>query len=414
MFYSNQFGFRKNYSTELLLTLIHDNIINAVENKSIAMGVFLDLSKAFDMVNHSILLSKMEKYGIRGLVLDWFKSYLSGRKQCVKIKDTVSPLANMEVGVPQGSILGPLLFLIYINDIGSVSSRIDTFLFADDTNLFSFNSNPNSLLELFNQELPKLHHWFNVNKLLLNIKKSSYILFSPHHNLSHLDLNQLTINSIILPQSSQIKFLGVIFDNKLTFKAHINYISTKISKNLGILFKIRRYLNLNTRIKLYYALIYPFLLYGICIWGSVYKTRLDILFKLQKRCIRFIFNLSYIAHTTNFFKDYNILTVYQLYIFRILTLAYKFFVNALPTNFQNFFSLCTRPYARRRAHLLNIQPSRTNLKRYSPSCLGPHLWNSLPTDIKMLPYLSLFVNSSRSYLINNCITEINTLEGVYY
>ena len=176
----NQFGFQKNISTSVALIQITEKIKEAIDNRKYGCGLFIDLRKAFDIVNHAILLTKMEHYGIRGTALEWFKSYLNNRKQYVYINGETSQLKDITCGVPQGSVLGPLLFLIYINDLPNISEVLQLFLFADDTNIYYEAELPEKLELVINKELKKLQTWLVVNRLSLNIDKTNFIVFHPY------------------------------------------------------------------------------------------------------------------------------------------------------------------------------------------------------------------------------------------
>ena len=175
--FQSQYGFRKKHSTNLATIELMTKILQAKENGEYTVGVFLDLAKAFDTVNHEILLRKLENYGIRGIVLEWFTNYLTNRKQIVKYKFEKSERLTIKCGVPQGSVLGPLLFLIYMNDISRCSEILSVILFADDTNLFYSHKNIDTLNKTVNQELKKIARWLCANKLSLNIKKTHFIIF---------------------------------------------------------------------------------------------------------------------------------------------------------------------------------------------------------------------------------------------
>ena len=211
----NQYGFRKNHSTSYALIQLYDKLSNAIDQGKVTLGLFIDLSKAFDTVNHDILLAKLEFYGVRGAALQWFKSYLSGRSQFVQYNGYKSSLKYVECGVPQGSILGPLLFLIYINDLCNVSKALDFILFADDTNIFFSHKDPIVLMELVNTELQKLSCWFQANKLSINVKKSNYIIFKTSQNRQKLNLD-FSINDTKIDRITETMFLGVIIDECLT------------------------------------------------------------------------------------------------------------------------------------------------------------------------------------------------------
>ena len=268
----HQYGFRKNRSTTMALHVLIDKLHKAIENKYLTIGIFLDLSKAFDTVNHKILLQKLEYYGIRGNALLWFTNYLSNRQQYVFHDKINSKMKYIECGVPQGSILGPLLFLIYINDLINVSKSLYTVLFADDTNMFYSDKNPDKIMETINNELAKIDIWFKVNKLSLNTSKTHYILFGNIKKAkqnAYRDLN-ININGTCIQSTDKTKFLGVYIDQGLTWEAHINYTCNKISKITGVLLRARNKLYTDAMITLYNTLALPYFSYGITLWGMTY------------------------------------------------------------------------------------------------------------------------------------------------
>uniref|UniRef100_A0A8C6T7P7 Reverse transcriptase domain-containing protein n=1 Tax=Neogobius melanostomus TaxID=47308 RepID=A0A8C6T7P7_9GOBI len=222
----NQFGFRNNHSTSHALFDIIEEITNAVDNKKYAIGLFIDLSKAFDTINYDILINKLEHYGIRGVALQWVTSYLKNRKQCVKIGDYQSSCQEIVCGLPQGSILGPKLFNMYINDICKTSQVLKFILFADDTNIFASGDDLQQLCRIVNLELKSVNKWFKQNKLSLNLSKSKMMIFG---NCNSNAQEAIQIEGVVIERVHEIKFLGVIIDDRITWKAHIKYISTKIS-----------------------------------------------------------------------------------------------------------------------------------------------------------------------------------------
>ena len=221
--------------------------------------MFLDFSKAFDTVDHAILLSKLNHYGIRCPALTWFQSYWSGRQQFVTYNGVQSSMKVVKCGVPQGSILGPILFLMYINDLANICRNTLPFLFADDTNLFISGSNLHQIEEMLNQELQEISHWLKDIELSLNIKKTHYMLFTNKKSTKpciSVDIDGHSIDAI-----EYTRFLGIYIDNKLNWKKHIAYISGKVSSGIGIILKARKILNSDAMKTLYYSFIYPFFTY---------------------------------------------------------------------------------------------------------------------------------------------------------
>ena len=241
----NQYGFWKKRSTNLATMELITKISKVIDDKEYTMGVFLDLSKAFDTVNHNILLHKLKHLGTRGVVLEWFKNYLSNRKQIVKYKLTVSNSLTMKCGVPQGSVLRPLLFSIYVNDITKCSQILFFISFADDTYLFLSHKDVRTLYKIMNQELKQVSLWITANKLSLNVNKTQFMIFkTKKKKLSHKEeifSNKQTINQ------------------ELSWKYHVNHVAMKVAKTTGIMAKARHYLSLKALLTLYNAMIYPYL-----------------------------------------------------------------------------------------------------------------------------------------------------------
>ena len=204
-----------------------NKILGATENKKLSIGIILDLSKAFDTVNHDIIIRKLDQYGIRGIALDWFKIYLCNRKQFVCYNTTISMDQYISCDVPQGSVLGPLLFLIDINDICNTSEIISFCLFADDTSLLYDHNDMNTGIQILNTELVKITAWLSSNKLSVNLLKTNYIIFSSG-NREVSQAVPLVLNGIILQQVSSTNFLGMNIDSHLSWSNHVNNLATKI------------------------------------------------------------------------------------------------------------------------------------------------------------------------------------------
>ena len=239
-------------------------IKKTIDDGMFGIGVFKDLQKAFDTVNHSILLKKLEHYGIRRVALDWFSSYLSERKQYVLINGHSSEKLAISCGVPQGSVLGPLLFLIYISDLPNVSRYLSFFLFADDTNIYFKHCDLIQLQKIMNQELKKVRKWLDANRLSLNIDKTNLVVFhSPQIKLVEPVIIRFGKKKI--KRESCVKFLGIMLDANLIWKYHIAELSKKLSRSIGIFYKIRHFVPLEILKSLYYSLFYSFVSYGIAV-----------------------------------------------------------------------------------------------------------------------------------------------------
>ena len=323
LLYKYQFGFRYQHSTYMAMMILLDNITTALDNGDYAIGVFLDFQKAFDTVNHHILLEKLFNYGIRGVAHDWIRSYLNNRKQYVEYQNTSSEQKLIRCGVPQGSILGPLLFLIYINDLANTSELFLSILFADDSNLICTGPNLNKLIHQINTEMVKICDWLNSNKLSLHVGKTNYMIFAPKGKSIVTDID-IVINNTPIKRIDQVKFLGIIIDDKLTWSAHTRYIKGKIAKGFGILLKARKVFNKDTLVTLYYSMIYPYLSYCIHIWGSAYYCHLKDLTIMQKRIVRVVSGVPPLSHTESLFTDLKILPIRGIYVNAIGIFMFKF------------------------------------------------------------------------------------------
>ena len=240
--YKLQFGFRKKHSTNHALIDITENIRKALDNGKFACGIFIDLQKAFDTVNHNILINKLNHYGIRGVANNWYKSYLTNRSQYVSIQGHNSEIEQINHGVPQGSVLGPLLFLLYINDLHAAIKYSTVYHFADDTNLLNINSSPKQLQKHLNIDLKPLYKWLLANKISLNCAKTEVIFFhKPGHPIKDYKFN-IKINGHKIYPSEFIKYLGIYLDTTLSGKHHCELLSIKLKRANGMLSKIRHYI----------------------------------------------------------------------------------------------------------------------------------------------------------------------------
>lgn len=281
--YNNQFGFRKNHCTEHALIKLVDTITEALDNNKVVCSVFIDLKKAFDTIDNNILIQKLYNYGIRGNCLNLIKSYLTNRYQYVSIANLNSNLASISLGVPQGSILGPILFILYINDIHNASIISNPILFADDTTSTYVANNVAALNTTINEDLEKLYNWLNTNKLSLNITKTNYILFRKSRFKQHDPIFNIQLNQQPIISAKSVCILGVTLDQNLSFKTHLDNIRKKLSSSLYILIKIRDKISKNLALQLYHSLFETHLNYCVSIWGSSCNAYLHPIQILQNK-----------------------------------------------------------------------------------------------------------------------------------
>ena len=264
LLFDSQYGFRKHHSTQLVAWELTDRIRHEIEQKKVPFAVFLDLSKAFDTLNHDFFLTKLKYYGIKDTPLDWFRSSLMQRLQYVEFDGTVSSTQEIETGIPQGSILGPLRFIIYMNDINKVSANLKFILYADDTTitrtLCSFThggkDDINLVMALINLELYKISDWLAVNKLSLNVQKTKFMIF--HNNQTVISVNKIP-NLIIcetnIERVTMFNFLGITINECINWRAHTSKIANKISRTLGVMNRLKRYLPISVMKLMYDSLI---------------------------------------------------------------------------------------------------------------------------------------------------------------
>ena len=304
--YDNQFGFRKKHSTNHALISITEDVRNALDNHKISCGIFIDLQKAFDTVDHHILLSKLEHYGIRGVANDWFRSYLTNRRQFVEINGVNSDELVLPYGVPQGSVLGPLLFLIYINDLHKSIKYSRVRHFADDTNLIISNNSPKQLQKQLNADLKNLCNWLKANKISLNASKSELLIFRHPSKKINYDF-KIKIDGKKLIPSTFVKYLGVLIDPHLNWSFHANALSVKLSRAIGLLTKIRHYVSSDVLRNIYHGIFSSLLTYGCQVWGQVRNKYICRLERLQNNAIKVINFANFRESSLPFYKESNIL-----------------------------------------------------------------------------------------------------------
>ena len=303
------------------------------------------------------------------------KSYLTNRLQCVQYNEQRSSLKSVKLGVPQGSILGPLLFLFYITDLPNISKKIKLMLYADDTAIFFESKQINELQQIIEEATPHICLWLQMNKLSLNTDKTVFQLYT---NTAAENSLTVRLNNVEIKNENIVKYLGMYLDSNMNWSSHIDHLSVTLSRNIGIISRSRYFLNKQSLLLLYNALVLPYISYCCCVWGFTYVSYLNKIEILQKKVVRIIDNQPRYAHAAPIFKDLKILKVSDIAKLQITTIMHKTFRNELPNDINALFTLATAPsiLTRNRRHF--SEPFSTKLYRTRlPTWVGPRLWNSL-------------------------------------
>ena len=389
------------------------------------MAIFCDLRKAFDTVDHVILISKLQRMGVRGVELQWFKNYLADRKQIVHVNGSNSLLLNISLGVPQGSILGPLLFLIYINDL-PLCSHLLALLFADDTTLIMSDPDLDSLIAKVNVEFKKVSDFFRSHKMALHPDKTKFILFTNSNEARSKNIeillnfnNDNCVPSLDLIKHLErvtsestvpaIKFLGIYIDPHLNFKFHINMLNSKVSKSMYFLRAVKNVLTQPALKSVYYALVHSYFIYGIQIWSCTSPSNINSLVLKQKMAIRTICGAKYNSHTEPLFKNSNILPFKMLVDYFNIQFLHRYTINLLPKSFQGMWVKNSERLQNENEPRMNLRNNEdffipntrlTSTDKFPLSNL-PMLWHNFPDNsIKAISSPNVFNTTLKQFYIN--------------
>lgn len=401
--HKNQNGFRKNHSTTLAIYNYVKTIFEEINNKKYAVGLLLDMSKAYDRVSYEILLDKLYQSGIRGITHLWFKSYLNNRVQYVEIENT-----NLETGeishthsdrvqvsgsIPQGSVLGCILFLIYINNLPNILDD-HTVLFADDVSVLIPCSNITELEDKLNSTLERIVTWLKSHNLELNLKKTKIIQFKPYQK-SALPIAYHYKNTEIQSVPSAT-LLGIDLDTHLNWKPHIQQLLKKMSSFIYALYHLKRVTDFKTALTAYYAYAYSRLSYAITIWGN--SCDIEKVFILQKKCLRILTNIKQTESCRPHFIKHQILTVTSIYILESCK-----FIRKHPHLYSPVKGTKRND---RYLNKLKVPFSKLKLVSSSPHVMTIKIYNHLPNSIKDIHQPSHFNRNLKAYLINKCYYNI--------
>ena len=416
-FHQHQFGFRAKYSTEHACNKLLQFIRQSLDSNLIPAAIFLDVKKAFDSLTHKILIGKLSHHGVRGEALSWFSSYLTDRSIAMEDTDKEVPI---EYGVPQGSILGPTLFLIYVNDLyrllntpipnvccglchkcysqtmsaSTSDSREELVAFADDTTLGAAAPDESSLILKLQAMTEKILNWFDINQLALNVKKSYLLIFS-RTGVSCPTITELPTprGSISRPPDRYVRFLGVLLDENLSFKLHVQVIRVKISRGLGIIRKLKRLFPFPILRLLYFSLIFPYICYCSSVWMSTFSSVLAPVHILHEKAV------TVLQSTTH--SPVNLLKIRDIYVISLASLAYQFFHGDLPFCFSGLLKPVGEVnfYAVRNREDVMIPATPSVRSDFGLVVTVGRAWNLVPAEIRQSQTLGSFKRQMKSFLL---------------
>ena len=400
-----QFGFRKENSTTYLMLELFDKIYNSKEKGKKPAIIFLDIKKAFDTVNHEILLRKLKYYGISGIVYKWFQSYLSNRYQSTKIGKRISIYLLVLWGIPQGSILGPILFSIFINDIVSICKDSLPFLFADDGALYIDNVDRNSYSNI-KSELKRILSWLSINKLCLNGDKTKFMIFDNLKNLDTIDIINDNSSTLTIKEEKvrTKKYLGLIVDHSLKFFDHIDYIKKKVARRIGAMYKSKNLLPLKYRKMFANSLMLPYFDYLDIIWNKTTKSKLIELDILYKKIAKIALNYDMLESSKKVYQDMNWLPLHLRRQLHMSTYMFKIINGSSPEELRGKFVYISGGSREGEKCNLYTKKSKSHKQFYY---LGTKSWNILPQPLRLAESAKKFSNNLKTKFLILIKTDEN-------
>lgn len=400
--YNYQFGFRKGCSTEDAVLNVVQFICSGLDGGSSGVaGIFFDFTKAFDLVDHKIMLQKLMKYGIEGRELLLFENYFLNRKQYVSVNSKDSFIGSVKYGVPQGSGLGPLLFSIYLNDLKNLNLDGQLFMFADDICLFYPYKYDLALKTKIERDASLIFEFARLNRLVLNPNKTKLLRFRPHALSINNNFN-VFIDGKAIYETHSIKYLGITLQSSLSWDMHMHDLKNKIAPAVGILYKLKNKLDIKSKTMIFQSLIQSHLNYLAIIYAhNKHNNSLKSLQCMQNKALKIIFRLPILFPTITLYKDISktILPIYGLYEYQVLMFVFKCIHNIghqSITFSQHQFNVNTR----NRSHL-RIPRCRLESTKQRVDYVGAVKFNNLPVDLKSINRVSLFKSSCKQHLFNN-------------
>jgi hypothetical protein len=423
LIYQHQYGFRKKHST--IHPIIHflNRIAKSANNHEFTIAIFCDLQKCFDVLDRSILLNKLEHYGVKNTALKWFSDYFEGRLQYVEIDSNHSTLLLSTLGVIQGSILGPIFSNLYLNDLYRILKKMLLFSFADDSKLTYSDKSLETLISVANSEFRLVAQWMRSNRLMLHPDKTKFMIFCPRQKpidlevckvyLNNNDIGTMTedptlISEIIFLNTADepvIRFLGLFLDPHLTFKYHVSKIVSKVSKGLYILRTVKHLLPESALRTLYFTLINSHLIYALPAYGCADTSVLKPLIQIQKKAVRIISGSKWNAHCEPLFKRQGVLRFVDMIRYSQLEFMYNWEHKRLPISFIDTWRrkndiMSPENYSLRNALDLHTDTSRLTFSQKLPIYSFPVIWNTLEVELRQMWPPSLFKKQLKSHFLD--------------
>jgi hypothetical protein len=402
--YEGQYGFRKHRSTVDAILDVTGNIVDGFNKGMYTIGVFLDMTKAFDSIKHETLFKKLERYGIRGMALKWLKSYLNDRSIKVLFRNTLSKSYSVKCGAPQGSVLGPLIYSVLANDMPRCLKFGNCIMFADDTTILMTGKNLPFLYRKINSDLNSLSQWFRNNSLSLNVNKSNYILFRTKNKVT--DVNEtIHMDGKQMKRVDSTKFLGVHIDEHLNWSVHVKHLLTKLSSGLYSLNMARNILPMHSKKLLYFSHVQSHLIYGLSAWGPMISAAdLRKLKVIQNKGLRAIFSLNIRTRLEPYYKKGSIPMLESLIELSLLKITFRYINDLLPLRIVNLFEIPDHDYATRNRNRLQVPQHTSQIYNKCFLARAPHVWLNLPEHIKNMDKIKSFVRNYhryKGYQLNN-------------
>ena len=384
--HESQSGFRQKHSCQTALIKLIDQWMAGIDKGNTIGSMFVDFRKEFYLVDHKILIQKLAAYKLSNESLRWFISYLESRQQTIQYDRGMATYSNIQLGVPQGSILGPTLFLLFVNDLPLFLKHCFCDLFADDATVHTSSTDIDTTNEEISADLLQIIYWSKRNKLPINFDKTTYILLRARKRLNGTDQLELNVGETSIKQVSKQKLLGIVIDENLSWTPQIDNLCSILSSKISLLKHISAYVPQDVQKMFYQGYVLPLLDYGSNTWGATSSTNIERLSKLQKRAARIILKADFTTPSSYMFEQLSWLSIPKLFMYNKAVFAYKALNNLTPAYISNLLRPISKTHSRSLRStengLLPIPRSESALFDRSFYHSAAKLWNTLPQNIR--------------------------------